>query len=433
MLSAFMQAFKTPDLRAKLLFTLGIMALFRLGSVLPTPGVDLANVKQCIGESQQQGGPGLLGLIDIFSGGALLQLSVFALGIMPYITASIIIQLLRVVIPRFEELYKEGQSGTAKLTEYTRYLTIGLGLLQSSTIVATAAAGRLFGTCTVPIVPNSSALNLALMVVTMTAGTGLIMWLGELITERGIGNGISLLIFTSIVARMPQNLLSIAKGNGGVSKFLIVIAVILASTVAVVFIEQATRRIPVQYAKRMIGRRQYGGSTTYIPVKINTAGVIPVIFASSILSMPQLVAQFGKPDSSWVQWIGKNLHQTAPPYLVGYGLLILFFTFFYTAITFNPEEIADNMKKYGGFIPGIRAGEPTANYLRYVINRVTVAGSLYLVVLALMPTIAVIWLGLSQNLPFGGTTILIMVGVGLQTVKEINSQLQQRHYEGFLS
>ena len=433
MLSAFMQAFKTPDLRAKLLFTLGIMALFRLGSVLPTPGVDLANVKQCIGESQQQGGPGLLGLIDIFSGGALLQLSVFALGIMPYITASIIIQLLRVVIPRFEELYKEGQSGTAKLTEYTRYLTIGLGLLQSSTIVATAAAGRLFGTCTVPIVPNSSALNLALMVVTMTAGTGLIMWLGELITERGIGNGMSLLIFTSIVARMPQNLLSIAKGNGGVSKFLIVIAVILASTVAVVFIEQATRRIPVQHAKRMIGRRQYGGSTTYIPVKINTAGVIPVIFASSILSMPQLVAQFGKPDSSWVQWIGKNLHQTAPPYLVGYGLLILFFTFFYTAITFNPEEIADNMKKYGGFIPGIRAGEPTANYLRYVINRVTVAGSLYLVVLALMPTIAVIWLGLSQNLPFGGTTILIMVGVGLQTVKEINSQLQQRHYEGFLS
>ena len=433
MLSAFMQAFKTPDLRAKLLFTLGIMALFRLGSVLPTPGVDLANVKQCIGESQQQGGPGLLGLIDIFSGGALLQLSVFALGIMPYITASIIIQLLRVVIPRFEELYKEGQSGTAKLTEYTRYLTIGLGLLQSSTIVATAAAGRLFGTCTVPIVPNSSALNLALMVVTMTAGTGLIMWLGELITERGIGNGMSLLIFTSIVARMPQNLLSIAKGNGGVSKFLIVIAVILASTVAVVFIEQATRRIPVQYAKRMIGRRQYGGSTTYIPVKINTAGVIPVIFASSILSMPQLVAQFGKPDSSWVQWIGKNLHQTAPPYLIGYGLLILIFTFFYTAITFNPEEIADNMKKYGGFIPGIRAGEPTASYLRYVINRVTVAGSLYLVVLALMPTIAVIWLGLSQNLPFGGTTILIMVGVGLQTVKEINSQLQQRHYEGFLS
>ena len=433
MLSAFMQAFRTPDLRAKLLFTLGIMALFRLGSVMPTPGVDLANVQQCIGWSKEQNGPGLLSLIDIFSGGALLQLSVFALGIMPYITASIIIQLLRVVIPHFEELYKEGQSGTAKLTEYTRYLTIGLGVLQSATIVATAANGKLFQNCSVSVVPNDSALNMAVMVVTMTAGTGLIMWLGELITEKGIGNGMSLLIFTSIVARMPQNLFSIIGGNGGVSKFLAVVAVILVATIAVVFIEQATRRIPVQYAKRMVGRRQYGGSTTYIPIKINTAGVIPVIFASSILSMPQLVAQFGSPASSWVQWIDKNLQQTAPVYLVGYGVLILFFTFFYTAITFNPEEIADNMKKYGGFIPGIRAGEPTARYLGYVINRVTVAGSLYLVVLALLPTIAVMWLGLSQNLPFGGTTILIMVGVGLQTVKEINSQLQQRHYEGFLS
>ena len=430
MLSAFMQAFRTPDLRAKLLFTLGIMALFRLGSILPTPGVDMANVQKCIGESQDAG---LLNLINIFSGGALLQLSVFALGIMPYITASIIIQLLRVVIPHFEELYKEGQSGTAKLTEYTRYLTIGLGVLQSATIVATAANGKLFQNCSVSVVPNDSALNMAVMVVTMTAGTGLIMWLGELITEKGIGNGMSLLIFTSIVARMPQNLFSIIGGNGGVSKFLAVVAVILVATIAVVFIEQATRRIPVQYAKRMVGRRQYGGSTTYIPIKINTAGVIPVIFASSILSMPQLVAQFGSPASSWVQWIDKNLQQTAPVYLVGYGVLILFFTFFYTAITFNPEEIADNMKKYGGFIPGIRAGEPTARYLGYVINRVTVAGSLYLVVLALLPTIAVMWLGLSQNLPFGGTTILIMVGVGLQTVKEINSQLQQRHYEGFLS
>jgi len=429
-LSAFMQAFRTPDLRSKLLFTLGIMALFRLGSILPTPGVDMANVQKCIGESQDAG---LLNLINIFSGGALLQLSVFALGIMPYITASIIIQLLRVVIPHFEELYKEGQSGTAKLTEYTRYLTIGLGVLQSATIVATAANGKLFQNCSVSVVPNDSALNMAVMVVTMTAGTGLIMWLGELITEKGIGNGMSLLIFTSIVARMPQNLFSIIGGNGGVSKFLAVVAVILVATIAVVFIEQATRRIPVQYAKRMVGRRQYGGSTTYIPIKINTAGVIPVIFASSILSMPQLVAQFGSPASSWVQWIDKNLQQTAPVYLVGYGVLILFFTFFYTAITFNPEEIADNMKKYGGFIPGIRAGEPTARYLGYVINRVTVAGSLYLVVLALLPTIAVMWLGLSQNLPFGGTTILIMVGVGLQTVKEINSQLQQRHYEGFLS
>ena len=432
MLSAFMQAFKTPDLRRKLLFTLGIMALFRLGSVLPTPGVSLTNVQTCMSQ-QNQDDPGLLNLIDIFSGGALLQLSVFALGIMPYITASIIIQLLRVVIPRFEELHKEGQSGTAKLTEYTRYLTIGLGVLQSSAIVATASTNQPFGMkCPDPLVPNSSAPAMALMIVTMTAGTGLIMWLGELITDKGIGNGMSLLIFTSIVARMPKNLLSIFGGSDAY-KFFVVIAIILVATVAVVFIEQATRRISVQYAKRMVGRRQYGGSTTYIPIKINTAGVIPVIFASSILSMPQLFAQFSNTNAGWVQWIHNHLRQDANVYLVAYSLLILFFTFFYTAITFNPEEIADNMKKYGGFIPGIRAGEPTVRYLSYVINRVTVAGSVYLVVLALLPTIAVLWLGLSASLPFGGTTILIMVGVGLQTVKEINSQLQQRHYEGFLS
>ena len=430
MLSAFTQAFRTPDLRAKLLFTLGIMALFRLGSILPAPGVNLANVKACIGESQDQG---LLSLVNVFSGGALLQLSVFALGIMPYITASIIIQLLRVVIPRFEELHKEGQAGTAKLTEYTRYLTIGLGLLQSSTIVATASSGRLFPGCTHEIIPGGSVLTMLLMVITMTAGTGLIMWLGELITERGIGNGMSLLIFTSIVAQFPSNMFSIAGGNNGASKFLIVIGVVLVATLAVVYIEQAQRRIPVQYAKRMIGRRQYGGSTTYIPVKINTAGVIPVIFASSILAMPQLIAGFGDQRSGWVRWIMTHLQQTHPIYLTAYGVLILFFAFFYTAITFDAEEIADNMKRYGGFIPGIRAGEPTVRYLSYVINRITTAGSIYLVVLALIPTLAVIWLDLSQHLPFGGTTILIMVGVGLQTVKEVNSQLQQRHYEGFLS
>ena len=430
MLSAFTQAFRTPDLRAKLLFTLGIMALFRLGSILPAPGVNLANVKACIGESEDQG---LLSLVNVFSGGALLQLSVFALGIMPYITASIIIQLLRVVIPRFEELHKEGQAGTAKLTEYTRYLTIGLGLLQSSTIVATASSGRLFPGCTREIIPGGSVLTMLLMIITMTAGTGLIMWLGELITERGIGNGMSLLIFTSIVAQFPSNMFSIAGGNGGTAKFLIVVGVVLVATLAVVYIEQAQRRIPVQYAKRMIGRRQYGGSTTYIPVKINTAGVIPVIFASSILAMPQLVAGFGSPTSTWVQWVMTHLQQTHPIYLTAYGILILFFAFFYTAITFDAEEIADNMKRYGGFIPGIRAGEPTVRYLSYVINRITTAGSIYLVVLALIPTLAVIWMDLAQHLPFGGTTILIMVGVGLQTVKEVNSQLQQRHYEGFLS
>ena len=434
MLSAFTQAFRTPDLRAKLLFTLGIMALFRLGSILPAPGVNLANAKQCIAAAKDQN---LLSLVNVFSGGALLQLSVFALGIMPYITASIIIQLLRVVIPRFEELHKEGQAGTAKLTEYTRYLTIGLGLLQSSTIVATAKSGRLFQNCdkriATQIISDGSVVTLLLIIITMTAGTGLIMWLGELITERGIGNGMSLLIFTSIVAQFPSNMFSIAGGNNGATNFAIIVAVVLLATLAVVYIEQAQRRIPVQYAKRMIGRRQYGGSTTYIPVKINTAGVIPVIFASSILAMPQLIAGFGNDRSAWVQWIMRNLQQTHPIYLTAYGVLILFFAFFYTAITFDAEEIADNMKRYGGFIPGIRAGEPTVRYLSYVINRITTAGSIYLVVLALIPTLAVIWLDLAHHLPFGGTTILIMVGVGLQTVKEVNSQLQQRHYEGFLS
>ena len=434
MLSAFTQAFRTPDLRAKLLFTLGIMALFRLGSILPAPGVNLANAKQCIAAAKDQN---LLSLVNVFSGGALLQLSIFALGIMPYITASIIIQLLRVVIPRFEELHKEGQAGTAKLTEYTRYLTIGLGLLQSSTIVATAKSGRLFQNCderiATQIISDGSVVTLLLIIITMTAGTGLIMWLGELITERGIGNGMSLLIFTSIVAQFPSNMFSIAGGNNGATNFAIIVAVVLLATLAVVYIEQAQRRIPVQYAKRMIGRRQYGGSTTYIPVKINTAGVIPVIFASSILAMPQLIAGFGNDRSAWVQWIMRNLQQTHPIYLTAYGVLILFFAFFYTAITFDAEEIADNMKRYGGFIPGIRAGEPTVRYLSYVINRITTAGSIYLVVLALIPTLAVIWLDLAHHLPFGGTTILIMVGVGLQTVKEVNSQLQQRHYEGFLS
>ena len=300
-------------------------------------------------------------------------------------------------------------------------------------IVATASSGRLFPGCTREIIPGGAVLTMLLMIITMTAGTGLIMWLGELITERGIGNGMSLLIFTSIVAQFPSNMFSIAGGNGGAAKFLIVVGVVLVATLAVVYIEQAQRRIPVQYAKRMIGRRQYGGSTTYIPVKINTAGVIPVIFASSILAMPQLVAGFGSPTSKWVQWVMTHLQQTHPIYLTAYGILILFFAFFYTAITFDAEEIADNMKRYGGFIPGIRAGEPTVRYLSYVINRITTAGSIYLVVLALIPTLAVIWMDLAQHLPFGGTTILIMVGVGLQTVKEVNSQLQQRHYEGFLS
>ena len=271
-----------------------------------------------------------------------------------------------------------------------------------------------------------------MMIVVMMAGTGVIMWLGELITERGIGNGMSLLIFTSIAARLPEQLLSIGQAGkwGSVAA---IVALLLLVAIAVVYVEQAQRRIPVQYAKRMIGRRQYGGTTTYIPLKINMSGVIPVIFASSILALPPMAAQFGKPDAQWVQWISAHFTQGSSFYLTIYALMTLFFTFFYTAITFNPDEVADNMKKYGGFIPGYRAGRPTAEYLRYVINRITSAGALYLVIIALLPSLAIIPLKLSSSqMPFGGTTLLIIIGVGLQTVKEINTQLQQHHYEGFL-
>jgi preprotein translocase subunit SecY len=429
-LSAFVRAFRTPDLRRKLLFTIGIMVVFRVGSFLPTPGVSYTNVNACIAQTQDND---LLGLVNLFSGGALLQLSVFALGIMPYITASIIVQLLRVVIPRFEALHQEGQSGTAKLTQYTRYLTIGLAILQSTTVITIARTGQLFPNCTVDVIPQDTPVTIILMVLTMTAGTGLIMWLGELISERGIGNGMSLLIFTSIAATFPSAMWSIASGDGGFGKFLVVLAIVVLVIALVVFVEQSQRRIPVQYAKRMVGRRMYGGSSTYIPIKINIAGIIPVIFASSLLAVPGLIAQFGDATQEWVVWVSNNLADPgAPLHLAIYVVLIIFFCYFYTAITFNPDEVADNMKKYGGFIPGIRAGRPTAEYLDYVITRITAPGSVYLALVALIPTIAFIVLGVGTNIPFGGASILIVVGVGLETVKQIESQLQQRHYEGFL-
>ena len=429
MLGAFAQAFRTPDLRRKLLFTLFIMAVFRLGSFIPTPGVDSQAVQRCMAQESQAS---LLVLVNLFSGGALLQLSIFALGIMPYITASIIIQLLRVVIPRFDDLHKEGQTGQAKLTQYTRYLTIFLGILQATTTISLARSGQLFQACSEDVIRDRSVMTFIMMIIVMMAGTGVIMWLGELITERGIGNGMSLLIFTSIAARLPEQLLSIGQAGkwGSVAA---IVALLLLVAIAVVYVEQAQRRIPVQYAKRMIGRRQYGGTTTYIPLKINMSGVIPVIFASSILALPPMFAQFGKTEDGWVQWISAHFTQGSSFYLTIYALMTLFFTFFYTAITFNPDEVADNMKKYGGFIPGYRAGRPTAEYLRYVINRITSAGALYLVIIALLPSLAIIPLKLSSSqMPFGGTTLLIIIGVGLQTVKEINTQLQQHHYEGFL-
>jgi preprotein translocase subunit SecY len=430
-LTAFARAFRTPDLRKKILFTLAIMAVFRLGSLVPTPGISYPAVQQCIESSK---GNSLLGLVNTFSGGALLQLSVFALGIMPYITASIIVQLLTVVIPRFEALKKEGQSGTTKLTQYTRYLTIGLAVLQSTTLVSVSRnPGRLFPGCQADLVPSASIVTVLIMVVTMTAGTGLIMWLGELITDKGIGNGMSLLIFTQIAATFPTALWQIKVTKGWVT-FFVVLLIGFVVVAAVVFVEQSQRRVPVQYAKRMIGRRQYGGTSTYIPIKVNQAGVIPVIFASSLLTLPGLVAQFQQGSTAgWVVWIQTYLTRGDHPlYMALFFTLIVFFTYFYVAITFNPDEIADNMKKYGGFIPGIRAGRPTAEYLDYILSRITLPGALYLGLLSLIPLVAFSLIGASQNFPFGGTSILIIVGVGLETVKQIESQLQQRHYEGFL-
>jgi preprotein translocase subunit SecY len=430
MLQAFGMAFKTPELRKKIFFTLAIMALFRFGSIIPTPGVSYTNVKQCIDQSANTG---LFGLINLFSGGALLQLSVFALGIMPYITSSIIIQLLTVVIPRFEVLKKEGQSGQAKLTQYTRYLTIGLAVLQSTGLIAVARTpGRLISGCSLAIIPDASWQRIVTMIFVMTAGTSVIMWLGELITDRGVGNGMSILIFTSIAAGFPSQLWSI-KLQKGLFVFLVVLALGVAVVAAVVFVEQATRRIPVQYAKRMVGRQAYGGTSTYIPIKVNQAGVIPVIFASSLLYIPSLIVNFTNSQAGWAVWISRNLVKGDHPIYIGlYSALIIFFTYFYVAITFNPDEVADNMKQYGGFIPGIRAGKPTSEYLQYVLSRITAPGALYLALVAIIPIIALVAFGASQNFPFGGTAILIVVGVGLDTAKQIESQLQQRSYEGFL-
>ena len=433
MLTAFVRAFRTPDLRKKIFFSMAIMALFRLGSVIPTPGVSYEAVQRCIDTNTDSG---LYSLINLFSGGALLQLSIFALGIMPYITASIIVQLLTVVIPRFEALKKEGQSGTARLTQYTRYLTIGLAVLQSTGLVALARQpGQLFSGCPEDIVYTDIGIfGIVIMVITMTAGTSVIMWLGELITDRGVGNGMSLLIFTSIASGFPSSLWQIRVERGW-GLFLIVCAAGLVIIAAVVFVEQAQRRIPVQYAKRMIGRRQYGGSSTYIPLKVNQAGVIPVIFASSLLYLPALAINLTDRNNppGWATWVQQYLVSGDHPiYMATYFGLIVFFTYFYVAITFNPTEVADNMKKYGGFIPGIRAGRPTAEYLDYVLSRITLPGALYLGGISLIPLIALGLFNANANFPFGGTAILIIVGVGLETVKQIESQLQQRNYEGFL-
>ena len=429
MLTAFTRAFRTPDLRKKLLFTFGIVVLFRIGSVLPAPGVSTRSVNTCL-STASTGASNVYSLINLFSGGALLQLSIFALGIMPYITSSIILQLLVVVIPRLEQLKKEGSSGEQKIIQYTRYLTIALGILQATGIVALARSGRLFPGCQAAVIPDTSLFRIATIVITMTAGVGVIMWLGELITARGIGNGMSLLIFTSIAARLPSQGTAILQVAGGVV-FTLVCLLGLAIVVFVIFVEQSQRRIPVQYAKRLIGRRMYGGTSTYLPIKVNQAGIIPVIFASSLLQLPQLIGQVWS-NQSFQDFESRYLSRGDHPlYLAAYGLLIIFFTYFYVAITFNPTEVSDNMKKYGGFIPGIRPGRPTAEYLDHVLSRITLPGSLFLGVITVLP-LALLNLTKDQPFPFAGTSVLIMVGVGLETVKQIESQLMLRNYEGFL-
>jgi preprotein translocase subunit SecY len=421
-LKAFVNAFKIPDLRKKILFTIGIIAVFRLGSHIPVPNIDISKLAEIRNASSSQG-LSALQFIDLFSGGALTRFAVFSLGIMPYITSSIIMQLLTVVIPKLEAWQKQGEIGMKKITQWTRYMTVTLALLQSTGLVF------LFNS-QFHVVRQFTAPRVALIVITLTAGTAMIMWLGELITQRGIGNGMSILIFTSVISRLP------AEGTGilhqaGQANFYFLLLLGIAIIFAVVWMEQGQRRIPVQYAKRIVGRRMTQGGSTYIPLKVNQAGVIPIIFASSVLYFPTLLQNVI--HAGWFQNFVNNtvLRQSSPVYMLIYGTLVVFFAYFYAAITFNPLDTADNIRKYGGFIPGIRPGRPTAEYLSGVLNRITLPGSLFLAAIALIPSIFLAYWQISA-FPFGGTSILITVGVALETMKQLESQLMMRHYEGFL-
>jgi preprotein translocase subunit SecY len=427
MLSAFRNAFKIPELRGKILFTVAIIAVYRLGSHLPVPGVDFNAVQNYLRNPAANDPNGAFTLINLFSGGALTQFAIFALGIMPYITSSIIMQLLGVVIPRLEQLQKEGESGRKKIQQYTRYLTVFLAVLQSASIVQ-LAHNR--GILPLDIFPGLTPGRFALAVLTLTAGTAMIMWLGELITQRGVGNGMSIIIFSAIVARLPSEGANILRVNG-MPMFVLVCFLGLLIIVAVIFVEQAQRRIPVQYAKRMVGRKMYGGQSTYIPLKVNQAGVIPIIFASSLLYIPVLLSSIV--NKQWLTDLTERFARTGhhPLYIITYFLLIIGFAYFYNSIAFNPVDTADNMKKYGGFIPGIRPGRQTAEHLNYILTRITLPGAVFLGAVAILPFIALA-AGNVQQFPFGGTSILITVGVGLETMKQIESQLTMRNYEGFL-
>ena len=411
-------AWRVPELRRRVLFTAGILAIYRLGSWIPAPGVDQTALKQFFGGSA---GGGVLGLLNLFSGSALSRFSLFALGIMPYVTASIILQLMTVVVPSLERLQKEGEAGTAKITQYTRYLTVALAAAQATGYAFLFKHGN--------ALPNTNAGRLVIIVLTLTAGTVLLMWMGEQITKRGIGNGISILIFASILAYAPTGISGWI--NGGTSARLFFPLVALGIVVAVVFVQEGQRRIPVQYARRQLGNRQTTGGATYMPLSVNMAGVIPVIFAAAILALPQTIGSF-KP--AWSNWIQLNFGFASWKYLLVEALLIILFTYFYTSVQFNPVDQADNLRKYNGYIPGIRPGPPTAAYLDRVLQRLTFPGSLFLAAVAVAPSIFISYFHFPQTTyrALGGTSVLIVVGVALQTMRQMESQMVMRHYEGFL-
>ena len=434
--------FRIPDLRNKILFTLFVIGLYRFGSFVPAPGVDIEAVQKLRDAANTSGG--ILGFIQLFSGGALTQFAIFALGIMPYITASIIMQVLAVVVPRIEQWQQQGAVGQRKITQWTRYLTIGIALVQSTSFAFLFQSGALLGG-DIQLLTSWNVWTVFVVVLTLTSGTALLMWMGELITQRGIGNGMSLLIFASVVSTLPAQLTAVTvnNGTGALVGFLVVATVLL---VGIVFVEQGQRRIPVQFSKRVVGRRVYGGQTTYIPLKVNQAGVIPIIFASSVLYLPTLIGAAMPEDGiggAIQDFINNNLASpTSPVYLAFFGCMIIGFTYFYTAITFDPVKQADTIRKQGGFIPGIRPGRQTERYLSRILSRITLPGSLFITAVALVPSILVALTigtevdegqgGGASGFAFGGISLLIAVGVALETMKQIDSQLMMRNYEGFL-
>jgi preprotein translocase subunit SecY len=437
-LSSVRNVFRIPDLRGKILFTLLIIGLYRIGAFVPAPGIDLDAVQEL--KRQAESGGGVVGFLQLFSGGALTQFAIFALGIMPYITASIIMQILTVVIPKLEEWQQMGAVGQRKITQWTRYLAVTIALLQATGLAFlfhNGGGGLLGGggnSSGLDVLPVFTPFRVIIVVLTLTAGLALLMWMGELISQRGIGNGMSLLIFASVVSSFPGAgaRLNAEKGTAFLVALLLLAVVLL---VAIVFIEQGQRRIPVQFAKRVVGRRMYGGQSTYIPLKVNQSGVIPIIFASSVLYLPILLTNVLPADgwgASVQRWISDNLVQPDSIfYVVVYGLLIIGFAYFYTAIAFDPAQQAENIRKQGGFIPGIRPGPQTERYLAKILSRITLPGALFIAFIALLPSMLLAFADV-QNFPFAGTSILIAVGVALETMKQIDSQLMMRNYEGFL-